>query len=719
MYTQCPQCKTAFRLTAEVLKQAGGKVRCGSCGDAFNALDFLSEEKPGVAPSVEESLPELTPDPAELEETTLPRSISAEQSAALLKTLDELAGSDVRIEDTGVEWRVVDAEEAEASEAVASEEENGTDDTGSVRWFIDDSPTPVDEQLSAEPGIIDSQEIFQDATVREQMRFDDDTPLPEDFDFNVAPSSEPTAIIEARDDTVETESEQVDLALGDPEDWEDLLEEVDEPAVAPLDVETIADVDNVVVATDTFEANGEEASPSELVDIKPIPDVDEQFATQAEAMGIDLSGMHARLRETAEEPGDEAEATEEETSLDDDLVAAALETEAAANAGQKKTDADEESFDETVVAELSNEAESVAKVSSDAEVEPTPQDIDAAGEDQLEFDVDFDDSNVVEARDRELLSSTEEDAKLAAELGLDDSATDTGPEKPEPVFLPESEEEKTVNMLIDQELLAVAVEDQDGFTSTIVQEQLEDSDVVEQDIAEEPTEAAKEDPLVETIIMEGEFIRDADEEERLEKVRRETGDPNLKSAAAADVKELPKNNEEQAVQQPLNYRMVAGIALLAIVLAVQGMHQMRRSLVTLPVVGAHVGSLYRAIGRPVTPDWDVSGWRFEATKGSTDESDAVLTIYSRVGNKSAEPLPYPLISVSLTDRYEDIIGSKVLEPGDYLAESLDTRQPVAPGDTFSAVISIESPSAEATGFKLNVCYRQIGGKLKCAIEDFK
>ena len=101
-------------------------------------------------------------------------------------------------------------------------------------------------------------------------------------------------------------------------------------------------------------------------------------------------------------------------------------------------------------------------------------------------------------------------------------------------------------------------------------------------------------------------------------------------------------------------------------------------------------------GRPVTPAWDISGWRFEATKGSTGDDDEVLTIYSRVGNKSDEPLPYPLISVSLTDRFEDIIGSKVLEPGDYLAENLDTRQPVKPGDTFSAVFAIEAPDAEAT-----------------------
>ena len=55
----------------------------------------------------------------------------------------------------------------------------------------------------------------------------------------------------------------------------------------------------------------------------------------------------------------------------------------------------------------------------------------------------------------------------------------------------------------------------------------------------------------------------------------------------------------------------------------------------------------------------------------------------------------------------------------YLAENLDTREPVAPGSNFSALISIDAPGAAATGFKLNVCYRQTGGRLKCAIDDFK
>jgi predicted Zn finger-like uncharacterized protein len=43
VYTQCPDCATVFRITAEVLRAAQGDVRCGVCSTTFNALENLSE----------------------------------------------------------------------------------------------------------------------------------------------------------------------------------------------------------------------------------------------------------------------------------------------------------------------------------------------------------------------------------------------------------------------------------------------------------------------------------------------------------------------------------------------------------------------------------------------------------------------------------------------------------------------------------------------------
>jgi predicted Zn finger-like uncharacterized protein len=46
MYSQCPECHTRFRVTAEVLRVARGTVRCGRCGNAFDALERLSDTIP-------------------------------------------------------------------------------------------------------------------------------------------------------------------------------------------------------------------------------------------------------------------------------------------------------------------------------------------------------------------------------------------------------------------------------------------------------------------------------------------------------------------------------------------------------------------------------------------------------------------------------------------------------------------------------------------------
>ena len=61
MYTQCPDCATVFRITAEALRAAQGDVRCGVCATSFNALENLSEQafKAGEedeAPSPDDSM---------------------------------------------------------------------------------------------------------------------------------------------------------------------------------------------------------------------------------------------------------------------------------------------------------------------------------------------------------------------------------------------------------------------------------------------------------------------------------------------------------------------------------------------------------------------------------------------------------------------------------------------------------------------------------------
>jgi hypothetical protein len=579
------------------------------------------------------------------------------------------------------------------------------EDQPEIDEILEDSPTPVDQFLTDTPPQVDSPEIFAEEasdpsrTPVEELRFDDNTPLPDDFglddDAFYSPVTEEE--IPAAPEPAPVEAPQVDLELSEPDEWTDILDEFEDL------VEDLSDGDGV--EEDVY-ADDDEG---------PL-DMDSQFALQAEAMGIDLSGTHESLETPAMED-------EDELDVEEDLDTLLEEPDAA--------DRDiEELLEEEIVDEIDGELEAALDDDSHDEADDR---IDELGDDEAEDRVDeFGDDEVdVEDHDTssgqlELIGEPWLEADSDDFLAEQDEYEDEDEQPIEHVIPPMTEEEQTINMQIDQDLLAIAIEDEDGFASTMI---------LPEDAAAEPTTAADEDrdrvadeeqdpesgrdhsladtsAGFETIIMEGEFVRSDLELDKL--AADAAAAASLAGAAAAE-----REAANAAGARKVNYGMVAGVVILVLLLIGQVVHQSRNTLATIPAFNDTVGPLYRAIGQPLSPDWDITGWRFEATRGSTDEGDEALTIFSRVANKSDQPLPYPLISVSLTDRFEETIGNRVLDPADYLSNDLDPRKLVQPGTTFNAAITIKSPAGEATGFKLNVCYRESGGKLRCAIDDFK
>ena len=59
MYSQCPECLVRFRVTATALRAAHGIVRCGRCGNAFDALEHLSDSIPPAAPQDAPPVPSM------------------------------------------------------------------------------------------------------------------------------------------------------------------------------------------------------------------------------------------------------------------------------------------------------------------------------------------------------------------------------------------------------------------------------------------------------------------------------------------------------------------------------------------------------------------------------------------------------------------------------------------------------------------------------------
>ena len=766
MYTQCPDCSTAFRVTAEVLKQAAGKVRCGGCGNAFNALSYLSESLPEQAAPQETgadaAVPELKPEDPPSD--GLPVSISAEQSAALLKTLDELAGSDIRIEDTGVEWRVLDDDEIGDAAADEIPVKTPVQVAGAdlvIDEFLDESPTPVDQFLTKTPAVVDSPEIFEEPPLEfsrtsvDEIRFDDNTQLPDDFglddDGNVEGDFGPQAAAEESIDEESGEAAQeypqTDLDLSEPDEWSDILGEFEDLAVAvaaPADEEVDdeldeelhdeTDEDPEVVAKVEPELESDLETELDELEIPAEPDgidepldMDSQFALQAEAMGIDLSGMHETVKAEIDAAADEEvdldellkESSEEDLELEDLLdeeLVDEVDEENLEPLSEDITQLDLIDDDDDIVDQEAEEQETTGDLESEFEFDPGNELEDDLEElhDDLEDELDEDLEEIEEDPEAELDEDPdeafEEESSKAPEQA-DDEDTSGGHFVP-----PLTEEEQTINMQIDQDLLALAIEDEDGFASTIIiPGDAGEAILAEDRDASEDYEAAESlkdtSAGFETIIMEGEAFRSAD---TLDK-------PEIDTATAALLAGSVAANSE--AEQPVTtggrrYGLVGGIVALLLVFAAQYVHQSRETLATIPAFNNAVGPLYRAVGQPISPAWDITGWRFEVAKG-TEEGDEGLTIYSRLGNKSESPLPYPLIGISLTDRFEETIGSRVLDPADYLPNDLDPRKLVQPGNTFEAVITIESPAEATAGFRLRACYRTTDGLLRCKDDGFK
>lgn len=588
MYTECPECRSAFRLTVTVLRQAHGRVRCGRCGEVFDALEYLKDESGD------------------------PESPAAGQTGAgerferrsreLLETLDELAGPDeVRIEDTGVEWRVYDDEESDGGES--PERSDAGSETGSIRWYLEDPETASEDAgagddrddataaaASRAPSIEDTRDwhlrddheepapAFDDTQTRldlgrdpgDEMRYDDNTPLPDD---EGEPAPSPPTPRRREEDFAPTPLDhefQVDLALGDPDDWRALLNEVD--------------AEDEARKPDT----GEGPAPGTPVADENVPRLDDRVEPAARQDADDAAGHEAASSPSA--------------------------AEASGIAAERELD------------EALRHAETGAE---------------RAGDD-LAVDLQIDEDPIRELEDRDAGSAGDESAL----------PTDSG--------------------------------------------------------------------LYETIVMEGDTVSAALEDDDEE---RQDQDEAPAAAATATAAEEPAAverpaAEEEAARRPA-WQGIAAASVLGLLLAAQLVHANREALATIEPVRDTLDPIYRALGEPLTPAWNIRGWQFEATSGSTDASGERLTIYSRISNESDGPLPHPLVHVSLTDRFEEVIGSRILAPGDYLAGNSDPERAVRPGRNFTAVITIDGPAEEATGFKLNVCYRLASERLRCATEDFK
>ena len=158
----------------------------------------------------------------------------------------------------------------------------------------------------------------------------------------------------------------------------------------------------------------------------------------------------------------------------------------------------------------------------------------------------------------------------------------------------------------------------------------------------------------------------------------------------------------------------AAAAVLALVLLAQMIHENRAWLAAHGPLRGPLQSLYGALGVKVQPPVNLSAYQLRQW-GVTGDPNAAGTLRVRASilNTSAQLQPYPLLRVTLANRFGTHVGARDFEPAEYLGRP--TARLMTPGERADATLDIQDPGKDAEGFEIDVCLRA-GQSIACAAD---
>jgi hypothetical protein len=163
--------------------------------------------------------------------------------------------------------------------------------------------------------------------------------------------------------------------------------------------------------------------------------------------------------------------------------------------------------------------------------------------------------------------------------------------------------------------------------------------------------------------------------------------------------------------------LLGGVAVgLALALCAQLVHHYRNELVAHEWFVGPLTKLYAAIGRPLTPAWDLDAYEIRQLGAAAPAAPGgALVIRASVKNGAPRPQPIPVIQLTLQDRYGNRLAARALEPREYLV-GRPTSRLLGAGERVDTEIAVADPGQNAVGFELDTCLHAANGALRCASE---
>ncbi len=177
---------------------------------------------------------------------------------------------------------------------------------------------------------------------------------------------------------------------------------------------------------------------------------------------------------------------------------------------------------------------------------------------------------------------------------------------------------------------------------------------------------------------------------------------------------LPEITGRRQRGLPLAVWLGAAI-VLALCLGAQVIHENRAWIATHAILGARLGALYAAIGVALPEAANLSAYQLRQWGVTGDPSaNGTLRMRASILNTAAQAQPFPLLRVTLANRFGSRIGTRDFEPAEYLGKP--AARLFASGERVDAVLDILDPGNDAEGFEIDVCLRGVDKKVRCAAD---
>jgi len=186
------------------------------------------------------------------------------------------------------------------------------------------------------------------------------------------------------------------------------------------------------------------------------------------------------------------------------------------------------------------------------------------------------------------------------------------------------------------------------------------------------------------------------------------------SATAADDLAAPLDLDEEA---PRRWPLALAAALLLVVLGAQAVHHWRQDLVRDPTAGPWMLRAYHALGLELQPPVDLGQFELRQLGAASDPGQAGrIRVRASIVNHAPFAQPYPLLRLTLQDRFGSTIGARNLSPAEYLpGAAVDASGLLGASQRADAEVVFVDPGREAVGFELDVCTEGETG-LRCSTD---